>query len=319
MWAAGVDVSIRPRNSSKRGERNNMAPKLPIDDPALNEKAMTLGDFRLFWLKGGNFELDGGAMFGVVPKALWSKKYPSTEDNTIPLVARPLLVVTPNKLILIETGLGNKLTDKQKKIFKVTGDWELPEGLHKLGIGREDIDYVILTHYDFDHAGGVVMKEDSGALSLTFPRAKHIVQKREWEDVLNPNKRSINTFWPVNNEVLRESRNLELVDGDTDIEEGIRVILTGGHNRGFQLVEMKSGGGKALQMVDLLPTHAHFNPLWIMAYDNFPLEVIKEKEKWENIGIDEGAWFTFYHDPFVLACKFNEKGDITEKWAGEPI
>jgi len=277
-------------------------------------KGFRLGDFELSWLNGGRFELDGGAMFGVVPKALWSKKYPSNEDNTIPMVAWPLLIKTPSSLVLVETGLGNKLTEKQKKIFKVSDEGNLVEELHSLGIEREDIDYVILTHYDFDHAGGVVMKENSGTLSLTFPGAKHIVQRKEWEDVLNPNTRSVNTFWPINYEVLKQSRNLELVEGETEVEPGVRVILAGGHNRGFQLVKIESGGTSALHMVDLLPTHAHFNPLWIMAYDNFPLESIAVKELWEKRGIEEKAWFTFYHDPFVLACKFDEKGTILQKW-----
>ncbi|MGD1075771.1 MAG: MBL fold metallo-hydrolase [Thermodesulfovibrionales bacterium] len=273
----------------------------------------SLGDFELFWLNGGRFELDGGAMFGVVPKVLWARKYPSSADNTIPMVAWPLLVKTRDSLILIETGLGNKLTEKQRQIFRVKEAWNLVADLESLGIKREDIDYVILTHYDFDHAGGVVMKEDSGALRLTFPRAKHIVQKKEWDDVLNPNKRSLNTFWPINYEALKESKNLELVDGEEEVRAGVRVILTGGHNRGFQIVKLESGNGRALHMVDLLPTHAHFNPLWIMAYDNFPLESIAKKEEWEKRGIEEGAWFTFYHDPFVLACKFDEKGNIIEK------
>ncbi|HYA88295.1 MAG TPA: MBL fold metallo-hydrolase [Nitrospirota bacterium] len=277
-------------------------------------KGFRLGDFELTWLNGGRFELDGGAMFGVVPKALWSKKYPSNEDNTIPMVAWPLLIKTRSSLALVETGLGNKLTEKQKKIYKVSDEGNLVEELRSLGIEREDIDYVILTHYDFDHAGGVVMKENSGTLSLTFPGAKHIVQRKEWEDVLNPNMRSVNTFWPINYEVLKQSRNLELVEGETEVEPGVRVILSGGHNRGFQLVKIESGGNSALHMVDLLPTHAHFNPLWIMAYDNFPLESIAAKELWEKRGIEEKAWFTFYHDPFVLACKFDEKGTILEKW-----
>jgi glyoxylase-like metal-dependent hydrolase (beta-lactamase superfamily II) len=277
------------------------------------KKGFRLGDFELFWLNGGRFELDGGAMFGVVPKVLWSKKYPAHEDNTIPMVAWPLLVRTPESLIIIETGLGNKLTDKQRQIFKVTEEWNLIEDLLVLGIQREDIDYVILTHYDFDHAGGVVMKDSSGSLTLTFPRAKHIIQKKEWEDVLNPNRRSINTFWPINYEALKESKLLELVDGKMEVIRGVRVILTGGHNRGFQIVRMESGDKRALHMVDLLPTHAHFNPLWIMAYDNFPLESIAMKEAWEKRGIQENAWFTFYHDPFVLACKFDEKGNITQQ------
>jgi glyoxylase-like metal-dependent hydrolase (beta-lactamase superfamily II) len=128
------------------------------------------------------------------------------------------------------------LTEKQKKTFKVHEEWNLIEDLHMIGLRREDIDYVILTHYDFDHADGMVMVESSGTLSLTFPSAKHIVQRSELDDVLKPNIRSTNTFWPINYEVLKESRNLELVDGEMEVVPGIRVIHTDGHNRGFQLV-----------------------------------------------------------------------------------
>lgn len=283
------------------------------------KKGLKLGDFELIWLNGGRFELDGGAMFGVVPKVLWTRKYISDEQNYVPLVAWPLLVKTPKNLILIESGLGNKLTEKQKQIFRVREEWRVPEDLRTLGIRREDIDFVILTHYDFDHAGGVVMKdEEDGGYSLTFPRAKHVMQKSEWEDVLNPNIRSVNTYWPLNIERLRESPNLELVDGTVEVVEGIRVIHTGGHNRGHQIVRLGSAGEEAMHLADLLPTHAHFNPLWVMAYDNFPLDAIAKKEEMEKEGIGRGVWFTFYHDPFVLACKFDEKGNILDKIAGQP-
>lgn len=273
-----------------------------------------LGELELVWLNGGSFELDGGAMFGVVPKVLWKKKYPNDADNYIPIRAWPILVKTPDALVLIESGFGNKLDEKQKKIFRLKEEWRVVEELELLGIQRQDIDFVILTHYDFDHAGGIVMREMDGRLSLTFPNAKHIVQKIEWEDVLNPNKRSVNTFWPINNELLRSSPNLELIDGNAEVIKGINVVLTGGHNRGHQIVRMESMGERAIHMADLLPTHAHFNPLWIMAYDNFPLDAITAKEEWENIGIREGAWFTFYHDAVMLACRFDEKGNIIERF-----
>lgn len=136
-----------------------------------------LGAFELTWLNGGSFALDGGAMFGVVPKVLWSRKYPSHEDNTIPMVARPLLVRTASSCILIETGLGNKLTEKQKKIYKVSRDWDVLEELRGMGIQREDIEFVVLTHYDFDHAGGVVMQERSG-ISPDFPQRETCPPKK---------------------------------------------------------------------------------------------------------------------------------------------
>lgn len=280
----------------------------------MHKKMFKLGEFELIWLNGGKFALDGGATFGVVPKALWTKKYPADADNCIPLLASPILVKTPDALVLIETGVGNKLDEKQKKIFRLQDEWQILQDLESLGIKREDMDFVILTHYDWDHAGGVVMKDTDGGFVLTFPEAKHVIQKTEWEDVLKPNKRSINSYWPVNYETLNRSKNLELVDGTDEIIKGIKVIHTGGHNRGHQIVRLKSKNETALHMADLLPTHAHFNPLWVMAYDNFPLDAISLKEKWENAGISENAWFTFYHDPFMRACRFDEKGNVIGKW-----
>jgi glyoxylase-like metal-dependent hydrolase (beta-lactamase superfamily II) len=275
---------------------------------------LKLGDFELFWLSGGRFELDGGAMFGVVPKIMWSKEYPPDQDNYIPMSASPILVKTPDALIVIESGLGNKLTDKQKRIFRLKEDWNITSDLNNLGINREDIDFVILTHYDWDHASGVVMTDEKGQSALTFPSAKHVLQKSEWEDVLDPNIRSINTYWPINSELLKTSRHIELIEGEAEIVRGVRAIHTGGHNRGHQIVRMESGNQLAVHLGDLLPTHAHFNPLWVMAYDNFPLESIKMKKELEKKYIEEDAWFTFYHDPFVLACKFDEKGNIIQKW-----
>lgn len=275
--------------------------------------SLKIGSFELFWLNGGRFRLDGGAMFGVVPRLLWKKKYPPDDDNFIPLAAWPILIKTPEHNILVETGIGNKLTDKQKKNFRVEEEWDLVSELKDRGLRREDIDYVVLTHYDFDHAGGVIMRDDTGSFMLTFPDARHIIQKQEWEDVLHPNKRSVNTYWPVNNELLRDSSLLELIEGDREIETGVHLILTGGHNRGHQVIRLESGGEVAYHLADLLPTHAHFNPLWIMAYDNFPLDTIGQKEELAQTAVRENAWFLFYHDPFAPACKFDEDGNITEK------
>jgi glyoxylase-like metal-dependent hydrolase (beta-lactamase superfamily II) len=275
-----------------------------------------IGEFELIWLNGGVFELDGGAMFGVVPKVLWQRKYPANEENAIRMHAWPILVRTPSALVLIESGLGNKLTEKQKTIYRVQEEWQIIEELSQLGISRNDIDIVILTHYDFDHAGGVVLQNSAGSLERTFPRAKHVLQKAEWESVVNPNSRNVNTYWPINNELMRGSPHLELVDGEAQIVPGITVIHTGGHTRGHQIIRIESMGQSALHLGDLLPTHVHANPLWVMAYDHYPLDTIDLKEQWIRSGVEAAAWFTFYHDAFLQACKFGDKGIVVDRWEG---
>ena len=285
---------------------------------------LKLGEFELFWLNGGEFELDGGTMFGVVPKVLWSKKYPadvgnyiSHEDNYLKFLNSPILIKTPGSLVLVETGLGNKLTKKQKQIFRVTKEWDLPAELKKLGVKRQDVSHVILTHCDFDHAGGIVMNNKDGKEELTFPNARHIVQKQEWHDALHPNIRSENTYWPQNFAKLQDSDNLQLIEGNFTVCKGIEVLHTGGHTQGHQIVRIQSRKEIAYHLADLMPTHVHFNPLWIMAYDNYPMEVISLKQQYEAMGIRENAWFTFYHDPAMYACKFDAQGNVVNKVAPE--
>ena len=138
--------------------------------------SLKVGSFEIFWLDGGTFELDGGCMFGVVPRALWKKKFPCTEDNHVKLINAPILIKAPEGNVIIDSGLGNKLTDKQKKIFRVTEEWDVEGSLEKVGLDRNDIGHVILTHCDFDHSGGVVMHNKDGEPELTWPRAVH----RRW-------------------------------------------------------------------------------------------------------------------------------------------
>lgn len=275
--------------------------------------SLQLGDIRISWLGGGELELDGGTMYGAVPKVMWNRKYPANEDNYIRLLNAPLLVQTGEANILIDTGLGNKFSNKKKQIFRVCRDWSLVSDLHELGLDRRDIDIVLLTHCDFDHAGGVVMLDEQKKAVLTFPAARHIIQKREWEDVLQTNIRSVHTYWPENFTGLAESGLLRLVDGQTEICKGITVKHTGGHTRGYQLVEIKGSGGSAVHLGDLFPTHTHANPLWIMAYDNFPMEVIALKQDLLPRYSAEGYWFTFYHDIYMMACRLDSRGRVTEK------
>lgn len=277
------------------------------------ENSLRIGEYSLHWLQGGEFLLDAGTMFGVVPKVLWSRKFPSSEDNHILLVNDLLLIDTGEARVIVDTGLGNKLTDKQLKIFAVTGAWRVEEDLAALGLRREDITHVVLTHCDFDHAGGVTMHRN-GKLELTFPNALHFVQRQEWEDVLNPNSRAQHTYWPINLDLLKNNPLLHLVDGREEIVPGIVLQLTGGHTRGHQAVRVCSKEDKALHLGDLLPNQAYFNPLWVTAFDNFPLDSVSQKEKLIVDAVRQDTWFTFYHDPYLSACKFNEEGEIVDRF-----
>lgn len=275
-------------------------------------RGFRLGAFTIHWLQGGMFEIDGGSMFGVVPRVLWEQKCASTPDSHVLLANSPMLVQTPHGNVLIETGLGNKLTKKQQEIFRVRREWELPAELARLGLSREAISHVVLTHGDFDHAGGVTMRHETGGLELTFPAAMHHIQRQEWEDVLAPNKRSASAYWPENFAGLAEGKNLRLIDGEEEIMPGVRLVRTGGHTRGHQAVWLESGREAALHLGDLLPMPAYSNPLWIMAYDNFPLDSIAAKEQFLGQGMGKDAWFLFYHDPEILACKLDEAGAVRE-------
>lgn len=272
----------------------------------------TLGKFKVHWLEGGRFEIDGGSMFGVVPKVLWSKKCASTADNYVGLADSAILVQTSEGNILIDSGLGNKLSAKQKNIFRLQAEWQIPAELARLGLSRADIHHVILTHGDFDHAAGLTMHNQQGGVELTFPAAIHHMQAKEWWDLCHPNRRSASSYWPVNFQGLEEGGNLHLIDGQAEIVAGVRCALTGGHTRGHQVVWLHSDGETALHGGDLFPNTAYANPLWITAYDNFPLDSVAAKEKLLAQAAARDAWFLFYHDPSVLACKFSETGEVRQ-------
>ena len=277
----------------------------------LTSSQLLVGDFKVNWLRGGSFLIDGGTMFGPVPKVLWSKKWQADDKNMICLNNNAMLVQTGNNNIIIDTGLGNKLTPKQQTIFNLSTPWLMLDDLKKCGLTNHDIDTVILTHCDFDHDGGAVMCDDSQRVVPTFPNAKYIVQKDEWFDVHNTNKRSASAYWPINFTGLSEEQ-IQLVDGELEIVPGIKVVQTGGHTRGHQIVEIRSNEEYAVHLGDLLPSIHHLNPLWIIAFDNFPLEVIDAKEMLLSSYADLNAWFLLYHDPDCLACRLSTELTINE-------
>lgn len=277
---------------------------------------LQLGAFQLTWLDGGVSQLDGGAMFGVVPKPLWSKRYPNNENNQIPLRADPILIQANGKKLLLESGLGkDRLTDKQKRNFGVIQESNLEGSLAQLGLNTDDIDIVLMTHLHYDHANGLVSNRN-GELSSTFSKAAIYVQQMEWDEMRNPNIRSRNTYWeenwrPIEGQVVTYGE-------ETTIIPGIGMYHTGGHTNGHAVIRMQSGGEVLLHLADLLPTHAHQNPLWVMAYDDYPMDSIYAKERWIKAGIEANAWFSFYHDAMYRAIKWGGEGQIVEKIEVDP-
>ncbi len=213
---------------------------------------MQLGKLICSLVYAGSWKGDGGAVMGVMPKALWTKLLQADDKNRVQLALNSLLIQTGDKNILIDTGIGNKLSEKKKQIYCASA-FELPENLHKLGLKREDIDYVILTHLHFDHAGGVVSLWN-GKRQLTFPNALHIFQKREWKIARHPdelNRASYN--FEEDLQILQESGNYQIIDGDYELLPGITLELTGGHSEGMQVVRLESQGQLAYYAGDIIP------------------------------------------------------------------
>ncbi|WHY76497.1 MBL fold metallo-hydrolase [Neobacillus sp. WH10] len=268
-------------------------------------ETLKVGGVSLTWLSGGVTNLDGGAMFGVVPKGLWSRKYPTNEKNQIELPTDPILIQMNGKNLLVESGLGKgKLTEKQLRNYGVTRESELDESLEKVGLNAEKIDYVLMTHLHFDHAGGLTKLVDGKYVS-NFPNAKIITSQVEWDEMRNPNIRSKNTYWKENWEAIES----QVIPFEEKWNLGaITMIHTGGHSDGHSILIIEDGGEMSIHMADLMATHAHQNVLWVMAYDDYPMVSIAAKEKWLPHGLGKNAWFTFYHDAFYRAVKWELDG-----------
>ncbi|WP_226670192.1 YtnP family quorum-quenching lactonase [Metabacillus litoralis] len=274
-------------------------------------ETLHIGQTKITWLNGGVTFLDGGAMFGVVPKPLWSKKYPVNDKNQIELRTDPLLIQKDGYNILIETGVGTgKFSEKQLKNYGVKEESSVENSLMTLGFEVEDIHYVLMTHMHFDHACGLTKRENDQWRSV-FPKAKIITSLTEWEEMKNPNIRSRNTYWKENWQAIQHQ--VETFETSISIMEGIEMHHTGGHSDGHSVVVVQDGQDIVVHMADLMPTHAHKNPLWVLAYDDYPMTSIENKEKWLKFGVSQNAWFTFYHDAFYRGIKWDEEGNILEK------
>ncbi|MGE6259394.1 YtnP family quorum-quenching lactonase [Heyndrickxia sporothermodurans] len=272
---------------------------------------LTVGDLTITWLNGGVTNLDGGAMFGVVPKPLWSKKYPVNDNNQIELRTDPMLLQINRKNILIESGIGNgKLTEKQKRNFGVAEESQIEESLAELGLSASDIDIICMTHMHFDHASGLT-KWENGKLVSVFSNAIIYTSQIEWNEMREPNIRSRNTYWQENWEPIQEQ--VKTFEGNIMIEDCLMMTHTGGHSDGHSIIQIERDGQKLIHMADLMPTHAHKNSLWVLAYDDYPMTSISAKENYIPSAIHEKTWFIFYHDAYYRALKWDQDGNIIDE------
>ncbi|MDQ0215740.1 glyoxylase-like metal-dependent hydrolase (beta-lactamase superfamily II) [Oikeobacillus pervagus] len=273
-------------------------------------ETLTIGDLTLTWLNGGVTNLDGGAMFGVVPKPLWSRKYPHNDENQIELRTDPIFFQLDRKNILIETGIGyGKMNAKQKRNFGVREESKVEESLQQLGVLPEDIDIILMTHLHFDHACGLT-KYDGDELVSAFPNATIYTSRTEWGEMRNPNIRSKNTYWKENWQAIVDQ--VKTFEDEIEVVNGVKMVHTGGHSDGHSIIVIERDGEKLIHMADIMPTTAHQHVLWVMAYDDYPMDSIAAKQKWLSEGVKDHAWFTFYHDAFYRAVKWNESHEIVE-------
>jgi glyoxylase-like metal-dependent hydrolase (beta-lactamase superfamily II) len=260
---------------------------------------LKIGSHALHAVPSGRFALDGGAMFGVVPRALWQKSNPPDDANRIALGMRLLLIRGPVRTWLVDTGLGDKFDAKANRIYR-TEDCLLPDAaLRAAGHDPAEVTDVVLTHLHFDHGGGATRADGSPV----FERARYHVQRRQFEWASEPSPKDRASYRPDDFEPLQREDRLVLLDGRVELDDGIEVLPLDGHSPGMQLVKVNDGSTTLLYGADLVPTRTHLRLPYVMAYDNEPLATLREKAEWIGRAADED-WIVFFeHDPRTAACR----------------
>jgi glyoxylase-like metal-dependent hydrolase (beta-lactamase superfamily II) len=261
-----------------------------------------------FIVSGGRFKLDGGSMFGIVPKPLWEKICPPDEHNRIDNGTNCLLVRTGSSHILIDTGYGDKMTEKERGIYGMSGT-TIVDSLAAMGVKASDIDLVILSHLHFDHAGGATVSDLEGHVYPTFPKAKYVVQKGEWEDAMNGYATMTTTYREENYVPLMDQELLTLLDGDVEVWDRIRVQVSGGHTRYHQMVLIESDEATVVFPGDILPMTTHLRAPYNMGYDLFPYDSMVQKMQVLEQAASEGWILIWDHDPNVPAGRVYKEGE----------
>jgi glyoxylase-like metal-dependent hydrolase (beta-lactamase superfamily II) len=270
---------------------------------------LELGRWKLASVLDARFSLDGGAMFGIVPKALWEKQMAPDPRNRVRLAARCLLAVdgSSGRKVLVDAGIGDKWDAKHADIYAVDRPFGgLDDALARHGVARSEITDVILTHLHFDHAGGVTRRGAGGALEVAFPRATFHLQRRNWHWALTPTERDRGSYLPENFEALAHSGRLHLVDGPCELAPDLELIVSDGHTVALQLPRFHAGRTHLTFCGDVIPTRAHLRVPWVMAYDLHPLTTMEEKKVLLAEALEDDGILFFEHDPDVAACRLAE-------------
>jgi len=275
----------------------------------LSSKALEIGPYKVHYLSGGRFRLDGGAMFGVVPKVLWNRVAPADERNRIQLAMNCLLIEGNGQRVLVDAGVGTKDDPKFRDIFAVEHPESLIEDLAAIGVAPGDITTVAYTHLHFDHCGGGTMKGQDGAVRPTFPRAHYLVRRQEWEDATHPNERTRASYLSQNFVAIEKAGQLVLHDDDIEILPGVAMRSLPGHTRGHQGVFFDLPESRALYCADLLPTVGHLPLPFVMGFDAFPLTTLETKRSIFRDAIRQNWLLLLEHDPDHLAIRISGAED----------
>jgi len=275
---------------------------------------MQIGKYKLKTVVSGKIGLDGGAMFGIIPKPLWEKTNPADEQNRVTLATRNLLLISDDKKILIDTGMGNKWDDKSKNIYRIDPEISLEKSLELNGLKPDDITDVILTHLHFDHTGGST-KIENNKIIPSFPNAKYFVQRKNFEWAMNPSDRDKGSYIKENFEPLAKEGVLNLIDGETDFDKNISFKVINGHTIAQQMIMISDSSASLLYCCDLLPFVSQIRIPYIMGYDIQPLVTVEEKKKYLKLAADENWMLYFGHDPdYALATvTHSEKGIVQDE------
>lgn len=273
---------------------------------------MQFGDWQLDIVSGGTFRLDGGAMFGVVPKPLWERQQPADDKNRIRMATHCLLARDGQRTVLIDAGYGSKGSPREQELMQLEAGEVLTSNLADLGVAPEAVDFVVFSHLHFDHCGGATRRNANGAIEPVFPRAKHVMQLREWRDATSGVPELRSSYDPIHLHALAAAELVAPVDGAVEICPGLRTWPAGGHTQGHQVLRFDSGGDTALYLGDLCPMRAHLRMLWCMAYDVDVLETRRCKPRVLTAAAEANWLVVFDHDPDVAAARLarDEKSEF---------